>query len=70
MCLHITQVCDGFIQCPKQDDEKYCDLNCPARCLCRGFELNCDVPFQAVQFSQFRLIDASRSGMQLDRLVF
>ncbi|KAL8611099.1 hypothetical protein ACOMHN_064389 [Nucella lapillus] len=36
ICVHRQDMCDGWGQCPKQDDELMCDLTCPKSCWCQG----------------------------------
>ncbi|KAL8620429.1 hypothetical protein ACOMHN_066740 [Nucella lapillus] len=34
VCVHEDHLCDGWSQCPWQDDKLMCDLTCPEGCLC------------------------------------
>ena len=41
ICIHITQLCDGRIDCPvRGEDEKVCET-CPTGCICWGLSYNC-----------------------------
>ena len=44
VCVHLNDVCNGFNDCPKRDDEMLCELQkiqCPAGCHCLGFAVSC-----------------------------
>ena len=44
ICLHVKDVCDGYIDCPHQDDEILCELSvshCPKYCICVNFAVSC-----------------------------
>ena len=44
MCLHIGNVCNGYINCPFEDDEMSCDLKsvkCPLVCQCLLNAITC-----------------------------
>ena len=42
-CVHLGDVCNGFVDCPYLDDEYSCLLKCtcPAVCQCLGFAIRC-----------------------------
>ncbi len=43
-CIHLANVCDGFVNCPLNDDEQLCDLkafHCPRECQCHTYSLLC-----------------------------
>ena len=68
VCLHVTHVCDGWSQCPQLDDEKFCDLACPATCVCHGYSYLCRRSVSLSQYPQLRFLHASGSGIQPDDL--
>ncbi|KAL8619459.1 hypothetical protein ACOMHN_011810 [Nucella lapillus] len=41
ICLHGNHLCDGWAQCPQQDDELMCGMAelCPDQCVCYGMHL-------------------------------
>ena len=44
ICLHLGDVCNGFVDCPHEDDEFSCLLKfviCPSVCQCLGFAIRC-----------------------------
>ena len=41
VCLHATQVCDGWNQCPQHDDEQFCNLTYPSACQGQGYSYLC-----------------------------
>ncbi|XP_045171018.2 uncharacterized protein LOC123533444 [Mercenaria mercenaria] len=43
MCITRGQICDGIVDCIHGDDELLCDFVCPKQCICRGFEMTCNV---------------------------
>ena len=69
VCVHLSDVCDGFSHCPQRDDEWLCDSTCPRdHCRCQGEAFVCRTSFPAHQYSQLRYLDASWSGMSLHNL--
>ena len=70
VCLHPTNVCDGWRQCPQHDDENFCDLTCPHTCECQGHSYLCRQTVVLSQHPQLRFLYASGSGIQLSDLVF
>ena len=66
VCVHIDQVCDRHLQCPRNDDELLCGLTCPDTCVCHGHAFFCPTPAQLTNYSQLRYLDASGSGMSPD----
>ena len=40
-CLPLHQLCDGIRQCPKGDDEDFCDITCSRNCSCVGLSVSC-----------------------------
>ena len=45
ICIRITDVCNGLLDCPLQDDELLCELKntiCPKLCVCLYFALLCN----------------------------
>ena len=81
MCLHPSQVCDGILQCPQQDDEVLCQPSCPHQCHCQGLAWVCQEKLDPEIFqtnttgnvmsvyTQPRYIDASFSGMSFTDLI-
>ena len=69
VCLHVDHLCDGWFQCPQRDDEKLCDVTCPAQCLCQGHAFLCHQPFSAHLFPEIRYLDARGSGMMASDLL-
>ena len=69
VCLHPTNVCDGWRQCPQHDDEKFCNLTCPHTCACKGHSYLCRQTVVLFQHPQLRFLYASGSGIQLSGLV-
>nr|KAG5694377.1 hypothetical protein BaRGS_002231 [Batillaria attramentaria] len=49
-CLHSDYVCDGIYHCPNKDDERYCNLTCPANCTCEGHAYTCQEMFDPCQY--------------------
>ena len=46
LCLHVYDVCDGFMDCPLKDDEALCeqkDIICPQLCLYLNFAVSCTI---------------------------
>ena len=69
MCVHLSDLCDGWPQCPQRDDEWLCDSTCPHHlCRCQGQAFVCRTSFPAHQYPQLRYLDASWSGMTLHNL--
>ena len=69
VCVHLSQLCDGWPQCPQRDDEWLCDSTCPhPHCRCQGWAFVCRTAFAAHQHLQLRYLDASWSGMTLHNL--
>ena len=62
-CLHVSQVCDGWPQCPQHDDERFCGLVCPENCTCLGLAFTCTGAFPASAYPGLRYLDAGGSGM-------
>ena len=63
VCLHITHLCDGVVQCQDQDDEVLCEFSCPHNCLCQGLSFLCPNPFPAANFPRLRYLDAAHSSI-------
>ena len=63
VCLHITHLCDGVVQCQDQDDEVLCEFSCPQNCLCQGLSFLCPNPFPAANFPRLRYLDAAHSSI-------
>ena len=68
VCLHPTNVCDGWSQCPKHDDENFCNITCPHTCVCQGHSYLCRQTVVLSQHPQLRFLYASGSGIQLSDL--
>ena len=68
VCLHPTNVCDGWRQCPQHDDENFCNLTCPHTCVCQGHSYLCRQTVVLSQHPQLRFLYASGSGIQLSDL--
>ena len=69
VCVHLSDLCDGWPQCPQSDDEWLCDSTCPHHlCRCQGQAFVCRTSFPAHQYPQLRYLDASWSGMTLHNL--
>ena len=69
VCLHPTNVCDGWRQCPQHDDEHFCNLTCPHTCACQGHSYLCIHTIVLSHHHQLRFLYASGSGIQLSDLV-
>ena len=69
VCLHPTNVCDGWSQCREHDDENFCNLTCPHTCVCQGHSYLCRQTVVLSQHPQLRFLYASGSGIQLSDLV-
>ena len=69
VCVHPNHMCDGWPQCPRQDDELLCNFTCPRQCRCQGLAFVCHQPFPAQDFPDLRYLDASGSGMRLEQLM-
>ena len=44
ICVHIEDTCNGFLDCPENDDEHLCELvatKCPIKCLCHILIVQC-----------------------------
>ena len=63
VCVHADHLCDGWPHCPQHDDEWFCDVTCPAQCLCQGHVFHCSTPFLAHLFPNLRYLKAQRSGV-------
>ena len=63
VCLHVTHLCDGVVQCQDQDDEVLCDFSCPQTCHCQGLAFLCPQPFPAASFPRLRYLDATHSSI-------
>ena len=70
VCLHPTNVCDGWSQCPQHDDENFCNLTCPHTCECQGHSYLCRQPVILSQHRELRFLYARNSGIQLSDLAF
>ena len=68
VCLHATNVCDGWSQCPQHDDENFCNLTCPHTCVCQGHSYLCRQTVVLSLHHQLRFLYASGSGIQLSVL--
>ena len=68
MCVHVTHVCDGWPQCPQQDDELLCDRTCPLGCLCHGLAFFCSQVCAVHKFPDLRYLDVRGSGMSVLQL--
>ena len=68
ICVHVTHVCDGWSQCPQQDDENFCNLTCPTKCVCQGHSYLCRRNSSLLYHPQLRFLHASGSGIQLGDL--
>ena len=58
-CVHPDFVCDGVYHCPNKDDERYCDVQCPAECVCEGHAFSCSRFFNTTAFLHARYLDLS-----------
>ena len=65
VCLHMTNLCDGWPQCPNEDDEFLCDIKCPSTCLCQGHAFVCQEYFNTEYYPQLRYVDATGTNMTL-----
>ena len=68
ICVHPDHMCDGWPQCPRQDDELLCNVTCPKECRCQGLAFVCHQPFPAQHFPVLRYLDASGSSIKPDQL--
>ena len=60
----MTHVCDGWSQCPEQDDENFCNLTCQRPCECHGYSYLCRYTASLSNRAQLRFLHASGSGIQ------
>ena len=68
VCLHVTHLCDGVVQCQDQDDEVLCDFSCPQNCHCQGLAFLCPQPFPADNFPHLRYLDAAHTAINFSLL--
>ncbi len=67
LCIHISNVCDGHIDCPQEEDESMCGLSrfqCPAGCHCLVYASDCkhvtfDVSNTEIMFCQLQALTMS-----------
>ncbi|ELU14102.1 hypothetical protein CAPTEDRAFT_197256 [Capitella teleta] len=70
-CLSMSSVCDGVAQCPNNDDEADCELECPDHCQCQSDMVKCqdsrlkDIPMVGnnTRFLDLRLNDLMKSNV-------
>ncbi len=73
LCLHVGNVCNGFHECPEQDDEHLCDLmvfKCLRNCHCLAYGILCVSTPMTTQRSviyPFHLVSAYKSQFVLDQ---
>ena len=68
ICVHVTHVCDGWPQCPQQDDELLCYRTCPLGCLCHGLAFFCSQVCAVHKFPDLRYLDVRGSGVGMLQL--
>ena len=68
ICVQTEDVCNGFIDCPHEEDEILCDLidvKCPDSCVCLNFAIMCsNITFNVAQTLPFISYHISFSAMQ------
>ncbi|XP_076466670.1 uncharacterized protein LOC143297941 [Babylonia areolata] len=70
-CVHPDFICDGIYHCPYKDDERYCNLPCPADCVCEGYAYFCTNLSEPQSLLQARYLDLSGSvNVSLHHLKF
>ena len=63
VCLHPSNMCDGWSQCPQRDDELLCNATCPSVCQCQGLAFVCHQSFSATSYPDIRYLDGKGSGI-------
>ncbi|XP_076439120.1 uncharacterized protein LOC143277993 [Babylonia areolata] len=68
ICLHVHYLCDGWPQCPQNDDELMCGMTetCPDRCVCYGTVLLPSIHLQADTSPKVRYLEGRGSGLTWD----
>ncbi len=77
LCTHVSEVCDGIINCPHGDDEFFCSLDnvcCPRGCQCVIFALSCfnmsgSKPTAQFFYSSYHSINIENSGDTFAKLL-
>ncbi|KAL8625854.1 hypothetical protein ACOMHN_012446 [Nucella lapillus] len=64
VCVHSSDVCDGWAQCPHHDDELFCGLTCPSGCTCQGHAFICVSVFPVHLHPDLRYLSAAGSGLK------
>ena len=54
VCLHHSHLCDGWPQCPLEDDEFLCSATCPVGCHCVGLAVICHANAQEIRTQPLR----------------
>ena len=64
-CIPLKKMCDGYSDCPHNDDEIACGTTCPPNCFCTGLVFLCDgikwQPLTDAIFSSVRLLKIYKS---------
>ena len=63
VCVHASDVCDGWSLCPQRDDEWLCGQVCPRHCRCQGLAFVCTAVFPAAAYPGLRYLQAGGSGL-------
>lgn len=67
ICLHFSDLCDGFNHCPQKDDEVFCHVLCPGNCTCSGWAFTCTGTFSTERHSSLHYLDASGGEVTLQQ---
>ena len=62
--LHPSHVCDGLFQCPRMDDELFCNWTCPLNCTCYGSAFFCTSSAPVGKYGELRFMEGRGSGMK------
>lgn len=79
MCVPLSKICDGRVNCPFFDDELTCNFTCPDECSCSGFVIDCSqtditssimahIPTQTRYLDLSQNIQIGETNFGLDRI--